>query len=104
MAMRGNLDNWRNFFGFSHFNIFDIIDKAILVAASDYPNEFNLRRYRIAETLISPVLTPMDSSLSVNEEAFFPTHATSIDLSEPEVCVKLFDGMDDDGSESICIP
>ncbi|XP_057486966.1 probable mediator of RNA polymerase II transcription subunit 26b [Actinidia eriantha] len=49
----GSLDNWRNYFRASNSDIFDIIEHAILVAASDCPQEFRLRRDRIAETLFS---------------------------------------------------
>ncbi|KAL6988061.1 hypothetical protein U1Q18_013808 [Sarracenia purpurea var. burkii] len=86
MAMRGNLDNWRKFFGFSPSNIFDIIDNAILVAASDDPREFNLRKHGIAKALISPALTPLDFA----------------HCSVSQLCLtKFFDGMHDDGSDPI---
>ncbi|KAL6958831.1 hypothetical protein U1Q18_040175 [Sarracenia purpurea var. burkii] len=89
MAMRGNLDDWRKFFGFSHSNIFDIIDNAILVAASDDPREFNLCKHGIAKALISPALTPLDFA----------------HCSMSQLCLtKFFDGMDDDESEPIGIP
>ncbi|KAL6958807.1 hypothetical protein U1Q18_040150 [Sarracenia purpurea var. burkii] len=86
MAMRGNLDDWRKFFGFSHSNIFYIIDNAILVAASDDPREFNLCKHGIAKALISPALTPLDFA-----------HCSMSQLCLP----KFFDGMDDDESEPI---
>ncbi|KAL7197717.1 hypothetical protein ACSBR2_020274 [Camellia fascicularis] len=47
------LDNWRDYFRTSNFDIFDIIENAIIVAASDCPQEFRLRRDRIAVTLFS---------------------------------------------------
>ncbi|XP_057461901.1 probable mediator of RNA polymerase II transcription subunit 26b [Actinidia eriantha] len=49
----GSLDNWRNYFRTSNSDIFDIIEQAILVAASDCPQEFRLRRDKIAVTLFS---------------------------------------------------
>ncbi|KAA8517347.1 hypothetical protein F0562_017647 [Nyssa sinensis] len=58
MAMKsGTLDNWRNYFRTANSDIFDIIEHAIIVAASDCPTEFRLRRDRIAEILFSCKLT-----------------------------------------------
>jgi hypothetical protein len=48
-----SLDYWRNYFRTASSDIFGIIDHAILVAASDCPKEFKLRRDRIAERLFS---------------------------------------------------
>lgn len=53
----GSLVYWRNYFGTANSDIFDIIDHAIMVAASDCPKEFRLRRDRIAERLFSCRLT-----------------------------------------------
>lgn len=53
----GSLENWRNYFRTANSDIFDIIDHAIMVAASDCPKEFRLRRDRIAERLFSSRLT-----------------------------------------------
>jgi cobalamin biosynthesis protein CobT len=53
----GSLENWRNYFRTASSDIFDIIDHAIMVAASDCPKEFRLRRDRIAERLFSCRLT-----------------------------------------------
>lgn len=49
----GSLDYWRNYFRTANSDIFEIIDHAIMVAASDCPKEFKLRRDRIAEKLFS---------------------------------------------------
>ncbi|XXG52912.1 hypothetical protein AAC387_Pa03g1110 [Persea americana] len=51
------LDSWRTYFRNANSNIFDVIEYAILVAASDCPKEFRLRRGRIAERLFSCQLT-----------------------------------------------
>ncbi|KAG6694477.1 hypothetical protein I3843_09G050200 [Carya illinoinensis] len=53
----GSLEYWRNYFRTANSDIFDIIDHAIMVAASDCPKEFRLRRDRIAERLFSCRLT-----------------------------------------------
>ncbi|BFG37744.1 hypothetical protein CerSpe_240180 [Prunus speciosa] len=53
----GSLNYWRNYFRTANSDIFDIIDHAIMVAASDCPKEFKLRRDRIAERLFSCRLT-----------------------------------------------
>ncbi|EXB43778.1 hypothetical protein L484_004632 [Morus notabilis] len=49
----GSLDYWRSYFRTANSSIFEIIDHAIMVAASDRPKEFRLRRDRIAEKLFS---------------------------------------------------
>ncbi|XP_052172280.1 probable mediator of RNA polymerase II transcription subunit 26a [Diospyros lotus] len=49
----GTLDEWRNYFRRSNFDIFDVIQYAIMVAASDSPQEFISRRDQIAQTLFS---------------------------------------------------
>ncbi|KAK1280029.1 putative mediator of RNA polymerase II transcription subunit 26b [Acorus gramineus] len=53
----GTLDDWRDYFRSANSDIFDVIEQAILIAASDYPNEFRSRRDRIAERLFSARLT-----------------------------------------------
>ncbi|KAI6696945.1 hypothetical protein NL676_017064 [Syzygium grande] len=58
MAMKSDsLDFWRHYFRNASCDIFDIIDRAIMVAASDCPKEFRLRRDRIAERLFTCRLT-----------------------------------------------
>lgn len=52
----GSLDQWRSYFRSSNSDIFDIIDHAIVVAASDCPKEFKSRRDGIAERLFSVML------------------------------------------------
>ncbi|KAJ8759963.1 hypothetical protein K2173_010819 [Erythroxylum novogranatense] len=54
---QGSLDYWRNYFRGVNSDIFGIIDHAMMVAASDCPKEFRLRRDRIAERLFSCTLT-----------------------------------------------
>ncbi|XP_010491875.1 PREDICTED: probable mediator of RNA polymerase II transcription subunit 26a [Camelina sativa] len=53
MKRSESLDNWREYFRRGDSDIFGIIDHAIMVAASDYPNEFKSRRDSIAELLFS---------------------------------------------------
>ncbi|KAJ1404257.1 Transcription elongation factor, TFIIS/CRSP70, N-terminal, sub-type [Sesbania bispinosa] len=57
MMNSGSLDYWRNYFRGANADIFGIIDHAIMVAASDCPKEFKLRRGSIAERLFSCRLT-----------------------------------------------
>lgn len=52
-----SLDHWRSYFRSANSDIFEIIDHAIMVAASDCPKEFRLRRDGIAERLFSCRLT-----------------------------------------------
>jgi len=47
------LDYWRDYFRTSNSGIFDIIEHAIMVAASDCPKELRVKRGRIAELLFS---------------------------------------------------
>ncbi|CAK9168510.1 unnamed protein product [Ilex paraguariensis] len=51
------LDKWRDYFRTANSDIFDIIEHAIMVAVSDCPQEFRLRRDRIAEKLFACKLT-----------------------------------------------
>ncbi|CAM8882762.1 unnamed protein product [Rhodiola kirilowii] len=52
MAGKG-LDYWRRYFKSESSDIFEIIECGIMVAAADSPNEFKLKRGRIAELLFS---------------------------------------------------
>ncbi|CAL0323524.1 unnamed protein product [Lupinus luteus] len=52
MTMK-SLSHWRSYFHSANSDIFEIIHHAIMVAASDCPKEFRLRRDKIAETLFS---------------------------------------------------
>ncbi|KAL3819681.1 hypothetical protein ACJIZ3_005586 [Penstemon smallii] len=48
-----SLDKWRKFFRNLNFDIFDIIENGIMVAASDFPIDFKVKRDRIAEMLFT---------------------------------------------------
>ncbi|KAL8037048.1 hypothetical protein ABFX02_11G014700 [Erythranthe guttata] len=47
------LDKWRDYFRGANTDIFSIIEHAIMVAASDFPYDFKLKRDRIAEMLFT---------------------------------------------------
>lgn len=51
------LDKWREYFSRCDSDIFDVIERGIMVAACDYPQEFRLRRDRIAQILFSSKLS-----------------------------------------------
>ncbi|GFP83820.1 probable mediator of RNA polymerase ii transcription subunit 26b [Phtheirospermum japonicum] len=51
------LDKWRDYFRTANSDIFSIIEHAIMVAASDCPYDFKLKRDRIAETLFNCKIT-----------------------------------------------
>ncbi|XP_073276295.1 probable mediator of RNA polymerase II transcription subunit 26b isoform X1 [Primulina huaijiensis] len=51
------LDKWREYFRTANCDIFSIIEKAIMVAASDCPYNFKLKRDRIAEMLFTCKVT-----------------------------------------------
>ncbi|KAI3709005.1 hypothetical protein L2E82_38682 [Cichorium intybus] len=44
---------WRNYLQNGNGDIFEILKRAIMVAASDHPTEFQIRRHNIAQTLLS---------------------------------------------------
>lgn len=48
------LDYWRTFFKGSNANIIDIIEKAIIIAGIDFPNDLTNNRSKIIEMLFSP--------------------------------------------------
>ncbi|XP_042456359.1 probable mediator of RNA polymerase II transcription subunit 26b [Zingiber officinale] len=52
----GSVDYWRKFFRSADSDIFDVIEHAILVAASDYPEELRSRRDRIVEKFFAALL------------------------------------------------
>nr|GMD43046.1 probable mediator of RNA polymerase II transcription subunit 26B [Ipomoea batatas] len=53
MADCETLDQWRDYFRSANSDIFFIIEHAIIVAAADFPNEFQLRKGGIAEMLFT---------------------------------------------------
>ncbi|KAF8398204.1 hypothetical protein HHK36_017130 [Tetracentron sinense] len=53
----GALDYWRNYFRTASTDIFEVIEYAIIVAASDCSKEFRMKRDRIAESLFSCRMT-----------------------------------------------
>lgn len=65
------MGQWREYFRTANCDIFEIIEKGIMVAASDCPKEYQLRRDRIAEVLFTTRLTRC-------------THCDKIELSVPE--------------------
>ncbi|KAF8395740.1 hypothetical protein HHK36_019691 [Tetracentron sinense] len=52
-AKSGSLDYWRKYFRSANSNIFEVIENAIIAAASDCPKEFKIMRDQIAERLFS---------------------------------------------------
>ncbi|KAL2226066.1 UNVERIFIED_CONTAM: putative mediator of RNA polymerase II transcription subunit 26b, partial [Sesamum indicum] len=52
-----SLDKWREYFRSANSDIFDIIEHAIMVAASDCPYVFKLKRDQIAERLFACKVT-----------------------------------------------
>lgn len=51
------LDKWRDYFRGANSDIFNIIEHAIMVAASDCPYDFKVKRNRIAEMLFTCKVT-----------------------------------------------
>ncbi|GMH18674.1 hypothetical protein Nepgr_020515 [Nepenthes gracilis] len=70
-AKSSETDRWRDYFQTTNSDIFDIIENAIIVAASDYNKEFRARRGRIAGLLFSGKLTRSDGiELQVPDDNF----------------------------------
>ncbi|THU62592.1 hypothetical protein C4D60_Mb01t06740 [Musa balbisiana] len=51
-----SVDYWRRFFRSANSDIFEVIEQAILVAASDYPQQFRSRRDQIVEKFFAALL------------------------------------------------
>ena len=47
------MDNWRKYFRSANSDIFEVIQNAIIIAASDWPQEFRAQRDQIAEKLFT---------------------------------------------------
>ncbi|KAI7739733.1 hypothetical protein M8C21_000499 [Ambrosia artemisiifolia] len=47
---------WREYFKSCNGDVFEIIEKAIMIAASDYPKEFGIKRDGIAQILIKEIV------------------------------------------------
>ncbi|KAB5519292.1 hypothetical protein DKX38_023611 [Salix brachista] len=99
-----SLDYWRDYFRTASSDIFGIIDHAILVAASDCPKEFKLRRDRIAERLFSCRLIKCSGCNQV--ELAVPGHDEG-ERDDRGCCSKRRDGdssgSDDDEEEEVDI-
>uniref|UniRef100_A0A6N2N805 TFIIS N-terminal domain-containing protein n=1 Tax=Salix viminalis TaxID=40686 RepID=A0A6N2N805_SALVM len=99
-----SLDYWRDYFRTASSDIFGIIDHAILVAASDCPKEFKLRRDRIAERLFSCRLIKCSGCNQV--ELAVPGHDEG-ERDDRGCCSKRRDGdssgSDDDDEEEVDI-
>ncbi|PIA59977.1 hypothetical protein AQUCO_00400689v1 [Aquilegia coerulea] len=53
MSSEAGTFNWRKFFQSSNADIFEILEQAIMIAATDCPNDFKFRRDEIAEKLFT---------------------------------------------------
>lgn len=101
--MMKSLEYWRNYFRTANCDIFRVIDNAIIVAASDCPKEFRLRRDRIAERLFCYRLTRCSGCNRV--ELAVPAHEGEND--DDGACKRrdgdCGNGVDDDDDEDIDI-
>ncbi|KAJ7552157.1 hypothetical protein O6H91_06G044400 [Diphasiastrum complanatum] len=50
------MERWRSFFGSSGEDLWTVIDRALTIAATDYPQELRVRRDGFAEKLFTPYL------------------------------------------------
>lgn len=51
-----SLDYWRKFFRSANGDILEVMEQAVVVAATDYPDEFRSRRAQLAEKLFTALL------------------------------------------------
>lgn len=88
----GTLVKWREYFLTANTDIFDIIERAITVAAIDCPKKFKLRRDRIAELLFTCKITKCFGcdklELAVPNDG---GHGEEEDEEEKEKCSSDFD-------------
>ncbi|XP_057549507.1 probable mediator of RNA polymerase II transcription subunit 26b [Amaranthus tricolor] len=88
------LDNWRDFFrNAKNSDIFDIIEHAIMVASSDCPKEFRVRRERIAELLFTCKLT---RCLGCERVELAVSEIDNINDDDVKVVIKGVDQFNDD--------
>lgn len=55
-SLPGSVDYWRKFFRSADSDIFGVMEHAIVVAASDYPEEFRSRRDGLVEKFFTALL------------------------------------------------
>ncbi|KAH0459120.1 hypothetical protein IEQ34_011934 [Dendrobium chrysotoxum] len=67
MKTKRSFDYWRKIFSCAKADVFELIDKAILVAV-DYPNEFNDKKDLILETLYTPQLSHNNGNTNPKKE------------------------------------
>ncbi|KAL6530579.1 hypothetical protein OROMI_028468 [Orobanche minor] len=123
MNTSASLDKWREYFRSANSDIFDIIEKAIMVAASDCPYDFKLKRDRIAETLFSYKITKCfgcerlelavpngDDGVEKSEDKFIKSGIEaggSKDTKESKVNSSIrddgYDDDDDDGNREVMV-
>ncbi|KAL6523301.1 hypothetical protein OROGR_016904 [Orobanche gracilis] len=115
MNTSAGLDKWREYFRSANSDIFDIIEKAIVVAASDCPYDFKLKRDRIAETLFACKITKCfgcdrlelavpngDDDVEKSEDKFIKSGIEaggSKDTKESKVNSSIRDDGDDDADD-----
>lgn len=63
LPFTSSMDQWRAFFAQADSDLWTIIDQAILLAASDFPEEFKHKRCEIAETLFAKRSWPPERSI-----------------------------------------
>ncbi|XP_033145069.1 probable mediator of RNA polymerase II transcription subunit 26b isoform X5 [Brassica rapa] len=104
-----SLDRWRDYFRRGGSDIFEIIDHAIMVAATDCPNKFKSRRDRIAELLFSCRVTRCNGchhsselSLPGDDEAVDGSKESKVNSSRGDnnqIIVGGYDCHDDDDDD-----
>ncbi|GER25964.1 transcription elongation factor-related family protein [Striga asiatica] len=85
------LDKWRDYFRGANSDIFNIIEHAIMVAASDSPYEFKLKRDRIAEMLFTCKITKC-----------FGCDRVELTVPKSDCAEKNIDDDDDDDDDDKC--
>lgn len=77
-----SLDRWRDYFRRGDSDIFEIIDHAIMVAATDCPIKFKSRRDKIAELLFSCRVTRCTGCHHHHSELSLPGDDEAVDGSK----------------------
>ncbi|KAF3512159.1 hypothetical protein F2Q69_00000215 [Brassica cretica] len=80
-----SLDRWRDDFRRGGSDIFEIIDHAIMVAATDCPIKFKSRRDKIAELLFSCRVTLCTGCHHHHRELSLPGEDEAVDGGEDDV-------------------
>ncbi|KAL7593135.1 hypothetical protein Lser_V15G33588 [Lactuca serriola] len=99
-------EDWRNFSWNTKGDIFEIIKRAIMVAASDHPTEFRTRRHEIVRTLFSSefmMCTGCDNGKKHSPKMSKQTEETKI-IGEDLMMKDILDKSADESESLLVVP